>query len=106
MLSDSLIILDNVKNSAKIVVNVEVKKNANLEKIYNSSIKKINDIEKKIKQNSKITNRLSSNSLSKKNKIIVRDMKSYNLQNFFRVSIVRDSHMKKFLKVLKSYLDN
>ena len=42
----------------------------------------------------------------KKNKIIVRDMKSYNLQNFFRVSIGRDSHMKKFLKVLKSYLDN
>ncbi len=42
----------------------------------------------------------------KKNKIIVRDMESYNLQNFFRVSIGRDSHMKKFLKVLKSSLDN
>jgi len=42
----------------------------------------------------------------KKNKIIVRDMKSYNLWNFFRVSIGKDSHMKKFLKVIKSSLDN
>ena len=54
MFSDSLIILDNVKNSAKIVVNVEVKKNANLEKIYKNSIKKINNIEKKIKCNTKL----------------------------------------------------
>tara|TARA_B100001248_G_scaffold74628_1_gene53312 strand:- start:7779 stop:9251 length:1473 start_codon:yes stop_codon:yes gene_type:complete len=91
MLSDSLIILDNVKNSAKIVVNVEVKKNANLEKIYNSSIKKINDIEKKIKQNSKITNRLSSNSLSKKNKI---------LSNF------KSSDFIKAVKRIKKYVNN
>ena len=41
----------------------------------------------------------------KKNKIIVRDMTGYNLQNFFRVSIGKDPHMKKFLKVLKSSLD-
>ena len=69
MFSDSLIILDNVKNSAKIVVNVEVKKNANLEKIYKNSIKKINDIEKKIKCNKRIINKLSSNLSNKKNKI-------------------------------------
>ena len=69
MFSDSLIILDNVKNSAKIVVNVEVKKNANLEKIYKNSIKKINNIEKKIKCNTRIINKLSSNLSNKKNKI-------------------------------------
>ena len=40
-----------------------------------------------------------------KNKIIVRDMTSYNLKDFFRVSIGKDLHMKKFLKVLKSSLD-
>ncbi len=40
----------------------------------------------------------------KENNIIVRDMTSYNLHNFFRVSIGKDSHMKKFLKVLKSSL--
>ena len=58
------------------------------------------EVDKKKYSKEKILN------LLKKNKIIVRDMKSYNLQNFFRVSIGRDSHMKKFLKVLKSSLDN
>ena len=58
------------------------------------------EVDKKKYSKEKILNVL------KKNKIIVRDMKSYNLQNFFRVSIGRDSHMKKFLKVLKSSLDN
>ena len=57
------------------------------------------EVDKKKHSKEKILNIL------KKNKIIVRDMKSYNLQNFFRVSIGRDSHMKKFLKVLKSSLD-
>lgn len=57
------------------------------------------EVDKKRYSKEKILNTL------KKNKIIVRDMKSYNLQNFFRVSIGKDSHMKKFLKVLKSSLD-
>ena len=41
----------------------------------------------------------------RENKIIVRDMSSYKLQNYFRVSIGKDSHMKKFLKVLKYSLE-
>ena len=57
------------------------------------------EVDKKRYSKEKILNTL------KKNKIIVRDMKSYNLQNFFRVSIGKDSHMKKFLNVLKSSLD-
>ena len=57
------------------------------------------EVDKKKYSKEKILN------LLKKNKIIVRDMKSYNLQNFFRVSIGKDSHMKKFLKVLKSSVD-
>ena len=91
MFSDSLIILDNVKNSAKIVVNVEVKKNANLEKIYKNSIKKINDIEKKIKCNTKIINKLSSNLSKKKIKIF---------SNFKSPDFI------KAVKKIKNYVNN
>ena len=91
MFSDSLIILDNVKNSAKIVVNVEVKKNANLEKIYKNSIKKINNIEKKIKCNTRIINKLSSNLSNKKNKIF---------SNFKSPDFI------KAVKKIKNYVNN
>jgi len=91
MFSDSLIILDNVKNSAKIVVNVEVKKNANLEKIYKNSIKKINDIEKKIKCNTRIINKFSSNLSKKKNKIF---------SNFKSPDFI------KAVKKIKNYVNN
>ena len=91
MFSDSLIILDNVKNSAKIVVNVEVKKNANLEKIYKNSIKKINNIEKKIKCNTRIINKLSSNLSKKKNKIF---------SNFKSPDFI------KAVKKIKNYVNN
>ncbi len=37
----------------------------------------------------------------KKNKILVRSLESYNLKNYFRVSIGSDNNMKKFLRILK-----
>jgi len=37
----------------------------------------------------------------KKNKILVRDLDSYNLKNYFRVSIGTDYEMQKFLRILK-----
>ena len=53
MLSDSLIIFDNVKKIAKIVVNVETKKNSNIELLYKKAIKKISEIELKLIKNKK-----------------------------------------------------
>ena len=37
----------------------------------------------------------------KNNNILVRDLDSYNLKNYFRVSIGNDYEMKKFLRILK-----
>ena len=41
----------------------------------------------------------------KKNKILVRDLESYNLKNYFRVSIGTNSQMTRFLRVLEKILN-
>ena len=48
MFSDSLIIFDNLKKNAKVVVNVEINKKSDLNKVYSKAIKKIEQIESKL----------------------------------------------------------
>ena len=48
MFSDSLVIVDNLKKSAKVVVNIEVNKKNDLKNLYLKAIKKIELIEKKL----------------------------------------------------------
>jgi len=67
MFSDSLVIFDNLKKSAKVVVNVEVNKKNDLTNLYLKAIKKIELIEKKLNIESD-TNTLTKFS-NNKNKI-------------------------------------
>ena len=48
MFSDSLIIFDNLKKNAKVVVNVEINRKSDLNKVYSKAIKKIEQIESKL----------------------------------------------------------
>ena len=48
MFSDSLIIFDNLKKNAMVVVNVEINKKSDLNKVYSKAIKKIEQIESKL----------------------------------------------------------
>ena len=57
MLSDSLIIFDNVERTVKIVVNIKIRKNSNIDKLYNNGLKKIKDIEKKLRSNTTFTSK-------------------------------------------------
>ena len=55
----------------------------------------------------KVPKKFSKNKLLKnlkKNKILVRDLESYNLKNYFRVSIGTNSQMTRFLRVLEKIL--
>ena len=56
----------------------------------------------KVKEKTFSKNKIISNLL--KNKIIVRDLESYGLNNFFRVSIGTNHEMNKFMKILKKII--
>ena len=87
MLSDSLIIFDNVERTVKIVVNIKIRKNSNIDKLYNNGLKKIKDIEKKLRSNTTFT--------SKKNKIKRKILSNFKSENFMNS-----------VKKIKNYVNN
>jgi len=64
MLTDSVVIFDNINKSAKIVINVHLKEKVDIKKVYNKSLKQISMIEKLLKKS--VKNPYGSKSISKK----------------------------------------
>ena len=89
MLTDSVVIFDNISKSAKIVINVHIKNKNNYKKYYNDALKNINKIEKLLK--SSIQNPYQEKK--------VKNNAKYNIKSNFK-----RSDFLKSVKKIKKYI--
>ena len=78
MLTDSVVIFDNINKSAKIVINVHLKEKVDIKKVYNEALKQISMIEKLLKKS--VKNPYGLKSISKNSKPKIKS--NYKQSNF------------------------
>lgn len=89
MLTDSVIIFDNINKTAKIVINIHLEKNHNYKFLYKNACNQISKIEKLLKK--------SGNNLYKENKKFSK--KSYPIKSNFS-----ESNFRNAVKKIKKYV--